>query len=126
MIKMFRYPAAAALLVAAAFSASSCGDSTGPSAPAHVTIAIPQGKTAPDGGLALAVDDVVPLQATVTDRNNNLLVAQGVVWRSSNESVVTVTANGSAHAVAVGSATITATAGDVAATIPVTVTTVPV
>ena len=58
--------------------------------------------------------------AIVTDLRGNPMVAQ-VVWRSSDESVATVDQTGLATAVAQGSATITATAGNMTGTAALTV-----
>ena len=58
--------------------------------------------------------------AIVTDLRGNPMVAQ-VVWRSSDENVATVDQTGLATAIAQGSATITATAGDISGTATLTV-----
>ena len=59
--------------------------------------------------LAMTVDDVKTLIATVTPNN---ATNQNVIWTSSNASIVTVDASGKITAVGVGTATITVTTAD--------------
>src|SRR2546428_13377125 len=58
---------------------------------------------------ALQVGQTVQLAATPQDTSGNPLAGRAVTWASSNAAVAPVTASGLATAVAVGSATITAT-----------------
>ena len=74
--------------------------------------------------LALVVNEAdVTLTATVKPDD---ATDKTVTWTSSNPAVATVDANGKVHAVAEGTATITAQAGDKTATCKITVTTTPV
>ena len=74
--------------------------------------------------LALVVNEAdVTLTATVKPDD---ATDKTVTWTSSNPAVATVDANGKVHAVAAGTATITAQAGDKTATCVVTVTAAPV
>ena len=73
--------------------------------------------------LALVVNEAdVTLTATVKPDD---ATDKTVTWTSSNPAVATVDANGKVHAVAAGTATITAQAGDKTATCVVTVTAAP-
>ena len=73
--------------------------------------------------LALVINEAdVTLTATVKPDD---ATDKTVTWTSSNPAVATVDANGKVHAVAVGTATITAQAGDKTATCVVTVTAAP-
>ena len=73
--------------------------------------------------LALVINEAdVTLTATVKPDD---ATDKTVTWTSSNPAVATVDANGKVHAVAVGTATITAQAGDKTATCVVTVTDAP-
>jgi len=49
-------------------------------------------------------------------------VIAGVAWKSSNESVATVSADGTITAVAAGTDTVTATSGSLTSSVAVTVT----
>ena len=74
--------------------------------------------------LALVVNEAdVTLTATVKPDD---ATDKTVTWTSSNPAVATVDETGKVHAVAAGTATITATAGDKTATCKITVTTTPV
>ncbi len=125
MIHMYRARAALFLGVAA-LSGISCNDSTAPRVASTVTITAPPSKVASDGALVLIIQDVVPLEVEVLDQSGSAMDGQTVQWSSSDQSIATVTADGLVTAVAVGSATITAKAGDATATLPVRVTLVPV
>lgn len=69
----------------------------------------------------LTVGQTAQLTATVRDQSGNVLTGRSVAWRSSSESVATVSSAGRATAVGPGSATITATvenrSGDLALTV---------
>jgi len=77
-------------------------------------------------GAAVAVGRTVQLAATTRDGAGNVLVGRTVGWSSSNASVATVNGSGLVTAVAVGSATITATSEGVSGTAALTVTSDPV
>ena len=62
---------------------------------------------------ALPVGGAVQLTGRVVDENGNPVAGATVTWSSSNSGVASVDANGNVAAVAVGSATITATSGAV-------------
>ena len=75
---------------------------------------------------SLFVGQTLQLGATMTDSAGNVLSGRTVTWTSSNPSVVTVNASGLAGAVAIGSATITATSEGRTGTAVVSVSNVPV
>jgi uncharacterized protein YjdB len=76
--------------------------------------------------LSLQVGQTGPLTATTRDAANNVLTGRVVTWSSGNTNVATVAADGTVTAVAVGTATITATSEGKTGTSAVTVTAVPV
>jgi trimeric autotransporter adhesin len=75
--------------------------------------------------LAITVGQESQLRATVRDAEGGVLGDAPVDWKSSNNGVATVSAEGVVHGVAKGTATITATSGTVNATATVTVSPVP-
>jgi len=75
---------------------------------------------------SLFVGQTLQLGATMTDSAGNVLSGRTVTWTSSNPSVVTVNGSGLAGAVAIGSATITATSEGRTGTAVVSVSNVPV
>ena len=72
--------------------------------------------------LTLTVGAGRPLTATARDASGSPLVGRRVTWRSSNNGVVSVDADGSVSAVGPGSATVVASAGAASASVTVTVT----
>jgi hypothetical protein len=60
---------------------------------------------------SVAVADSAQFTATLIDLHGNTITGPTVTWSSSDNSVATVDANGRAHGVAVGTATITASLG---------------
>ncbi len=73
--------------------------------------------------LDMLVGRTEQLVATAKDAQGNTVAgAPAATWKSSNTSVVTVTATGAVTAVIVGSATVTATIGSKSKALPVTVT----
>jgi len=76
--------------------------------------------------VALQVGQTVQLAATPQDTGGNPLAGRVVTWASNNAAVAPVTASGLATAVAVGSATITATSEGKTGTAAVAVASVPV
>ena len=105
---------------------TSCGEGiTGPAPVASVTIIAPSDKLA-NGDLALWVEDLIPLQAVMLDADGHTLTGREVSWSSADNTVVTVTTLGIVRALKVGSTTISATSEGETATMPVSVTLVPV
>lgn len=101
-----------AILLTAGLQACGGGDSTSPQA--NISITTDRSSVSLTG-----VGVTTGVQATVTGGN------AAVVWRSSDENVVRVTASGAAAALVSygpGSATVTATAGEATASVSVTVT----
>lgn len=68
---------------------------------------------------SLAVGESYKFVATVTMSDGSF--SSDVAWKSSDESVATIDADGTAHAIAAGSATISATAGDASDSVALTV-----
>ena len=93
------------------------------SATCEVTVTIPvipvSGITLSQNAASLFVDEGMTLSAEVTPED---ATDKTVTWSSSDASVATVDQNGNVTAVGVGTAAITATAGDYSATCEVTVT----
>ena len=85
--------------------------------PAEVSVT---GVTLNKSEMSLTVGGEATLTATVAPEN---ATNKAVTWRSDNDAVATVDSNGKVTAVSSGTATITAKAGDKAATCAVTVTT---
>lgn len=74
----------------------------------------------------IVVGDSAQLTATPRDASANALTGRAVTWQSSAPGVATVSSTGMVHAVAEGSATITATSETVSGTATVTVAPAPV
>lgn len=72
-----------------------------------------------------AIGETVQLAAMVVDPNNRTIEKAGVTWRSGDASVATVSTDGLVTAVNNGATTITATSGDLSASIDVTVSQTP-
>jgi len=71
--------------------------------------------------LSMSVSQSTQLSAVARDANGTVLTGRSVTWKSSNESVATVTAQGMLNAVAEGTSTITATAEGKSGTAAVTI-----
>src|SRR5690348_12299678 len=91
-----------------------------------VTAAPVASVTVSPSSASLFVGQALQLGATMTDSAGNVLSGRTVTWTSSNPSVATVNGSGLAGAVAVGSATITATSEGRTGTAVLTVSNVPV
>ena len=102
--------------------------SEGASGSATVTVSqVPVASvTVSPADVSLEVGRTVALAVAVRDVNGGVVTDRPVTWASSNPSVATVTQTGIVTAKAVGSATISATAGGKSGSAAVTVTTVPV
>jgi uncharacterized protein YjdB len=74
----------------------------------------------------LAIGQNRQLATTLKDANGNVLTGLTVIWASSNQSAITVSATGLATGVAPGSTTITATSKGITGTAQITVTDLPV
>src|SRR5713101_8036472 len=111
------------LLAAALLMGMACKDSTSPPAPAGPP-AVASVTVAPSPG-TLLVGSTAQLTATTKDSAGNVLTGRAVTWASSNPAVATVSATGLVTGVAVGSATIMATAEGKNGTAAVTVTVLP-
>ena len=94
--------------------AAACGggDSGGPTAPP--TVDPPRATTVmvSPATAELDVGETVQLTAVVRDQNSNVMAGASVTWMSGAGTVATVNASGLVTAVAAGTATITASAGD--------------
>jgi len=75
---------------------------------------------------SLVIGGTVQLNATAKDAAGNALAGRTITWTTSDANVATVSTSGLVTAVAVGSATITATSEGKTATVPITVTVAPV
>jgi len=91
-----------------------------------VTAAPVAAVTVSPSSASLFVGQTMQLGATTTDSVGNVLSGRTVTWTSSNPSVATVNGSGLAGAVAVGSATITATSEGRTGTAVISVSNVPV
>jgi Bacterial surface proteins containing Ig-like domains len=109
-------------------SATIGAESEGKTGTATVTVspAAPASVTVEPSDVTVQVGRSATLTATVKDASGNVLVGRAVDWSTSNPSVATVSPAGSVAAVAVGSATISATINGKSGTATVTVTLVPV
>ena len=79
----------------------------------------------PDEATLTAIGETIQLVASVLDLNKRSIEGAAVTWQSSDASVATVSADGLVTAVNNGDATITATSGDLTASIDVTVMQLP-
>jgi hypothetical protein len=102
-----------------AFTAGCGSDSSGPPAVATVDVTAA-------GSTDLQVGQSILLTATARDAKGNALSGRATTWSSSSVAIATVTTGGSVSAVAVGSATITATIGGKTGTLTVNVVPPPV
>lgn len=84
--------------------------------PAAIVIAVE-----PDSTTLTDIDQMLQLTATVSDANEVTIEDAAVSWSSSDASVATVDEEGLVTPVSSGSADITATAGEVSESVPVTV-----
>src|SRR2546425_1891233 len=106
------------LLAAAMLMGIACNDSNGPPPSiAKVTVS--------PSPASVLVGGTMQLTAKTEDAAGNVLTGRAVTWASSNTVVATVSATGLVTGVAVGSATITATAEGKNGTAAVTVTVPP-
>ena len=95
----------------------SCGDSTvEPLPPVATTVAVDPGSAS-----LTALGETVRFTAEVHDQNGQVMAGTAIGWTSSDASVAPVDASGMVTAAANGSATITATAGEVSSSATVTV-----
>jgi len=104
--------------------AATSGDASGT---ATVTVEqVPAAVTlAPDALAFTALGDTTTLAATVLDANGHVIERASVEWASDDRTIADVTANGLVTAAGNGSAEITATSGEAAGTVAVTVEQVP-
>ena len=86
-----------------------------------VSLPEPAGVTVAASSMALAVGDVAPVAAQVVDQDGRVMQGAAVVYSTDNGSVATVGADGMVHAVAPGTATVTAASGASKAAVQVTV-----
>src|SRR3989442_11982905 len=106
------------LLAAALLMDIACNDSTSPPPPGPPTVA--SIAVAPSPG-TLLVGSTAQLTATAKDSAGSVLTGRAGTWASSNPALATVSATGVVTGVAVGPATIMATAGGEKRTAAVTV-----
>ena len=109
----------------AAGSATITASADGVSGTAAVTVTdedlVPQSIAITPTAATLAVNDKGQFTATALDQFGNELPEVAVTWTSSNTTVGTIDESGIFTALAAGSATVTATAGEIAGTATVTV-----
>ena len=102
--------------------AKGCGDGDSPTAPPTPEPARPTTVTvSPATNELTALGTTVQLSAEVRDQNDRVMAGATVTWTSSANSVATVDASGLVTGVAVGAATITASAGSGQGTAEITV-----
>lgn len=103
------------LLLAGALIAAACapdGSARDPLGPTHPRMVITTGNvTCPD---TIAVGQTAQCVAYFYDENNNLVSNAAVTWSTTTGTLISVNSSGQATGLAVGSASITATAGGVA------------
>jgi hypothetical protein len=87
-----------------------------------VSLPEPAGVTVAAATMALAVGDVAPVAAQVVDQDGRVMQGQAVVYSTDNPSVATVDADGMVHAVAPGTANVSAAHGGSVAKVAITVT----
>ena len=113
-------------LVTAVANGSATITATSGSASASATVTVAQVVSTvtvtPATASLAALGDTVRLSAELLDANGQAVAGVDFSWESSDEAVATVDATGLVTAVANGSATITATAGDASGTSEITVT----
>jgi len=73
------------------------------------------------GGRILSQGDIVSLETTAQSREGLLIEGYQIVWRSQDQSVVTVDRFGALRAVGAGRTSITASSGDVSTSVPIEV-----
>ena len=106
-------------MASATLWAYACGDGTTeppPYFPEPTTVTV-----SPATAELTALDATVQLSAEVRDQNGQVMAGATVTWASSAAAVATVSASGLVTAVANGTSTITATAGDASGSATVTV-----
>ncbi len=112
-------------LVTAAGNGTATITATSGNASGTATVMVEQAAAAitvaPDSVLLTELGETAQLTAEVTDANGNVIANATVSWSSGDEAVATVDATGLVTAVANGSTTVTATAGDHSASATVTV-----
>ena len=108
-------------VLAAAALAKGCGDGDGPIEPPPDTPRPATVAVTPASAVLSALGATVQLQAEVRDQNGQVLTDISVAWASDSPQVATVDGSGLVTAVAEGSATITASAGEATGTAEVTV-----
>ena len=99
---------------------ATAGDISG-SAEVTVDPQVLEVRVSPGADTLVALGDTVRLAAEALDANGHLVAGAEFVWASGDESVLTVDGAGLVTAVASGSASVTATAGDISASAEVTV-----
>jgi hypothetical protein len=81
-----------------------CGDGTGPSSAASITLSVPSAKL-------VSLGDTLTLSATVVDASGSVVPDAAVTWRTNASWIATVSTSGLVRAVQNGFAVITASAG---------------
>jgi len=110
------------VVVALCFALPCCEGSDSPSTPQEPDPAHPAAITLSASNLDFAsLHETYSVIATVSDQYGATMTTQTVAWSSSNSQVASVTPSGVVEAMAQGSATITASAGAVSATVQVVV-----
>ncbi len=112
-------------LVTAAGNGTATITATSGNASGAATVTVRQEAAAvtvsPDSVLLTEIGETAQLAAEVTDANGNVIENVAVGWASGDEAVATVDGAGLVTAVANGSTTVTAAAGDISASAAVTV-----
>lgn len=107
------------MAVALALTACSRADATSPTPAPFVPVVTTVALT--PATASVTVGSTVALTVTVKDQRDSTMAGQTVTWSSSSASVATVSATGTVTGVAMGNATITATAGGKSGSAVVTV-----